>query len=474
MKNYRYFVDNKIYQSDLKIVGHDVHDGSEIGFVHSMPQSIMNGIFKKAHLAFLDYKNTPLLERVKLMKAWTKTLLERSDEMAQLMALEIGKSVNSGKKEILRSIDYINYTIEECLRLHPECYSGDANSSTDSKFGIFERYPLGVILAISPFNYPINLAISKIAPALIMGNTVVLKPPTAGTLSSTLLAKTLYDAGFKNNIFNLVVIKGRDAGNSLINNEKIKVINFTGSSKIGHMIAKESRFAQLIMELGGKDPALVLRDADLKLSAKKIIQGAFSYNGQRCTAIKRVLVDATIADDLVKYMQEEIQKLTIGSALDNCAITPVIDGKTLYLAQELIADTLEKGGKVVTGNKFENNLIYPTLIDHVNLDMRLAWEEPFAPLLPIIRLQNEEEMLRVANQSEYGLQASIFTNNLKFAFMLAKKIETGTVHINSFSERGPDYFPFTGIKDSGINVQGIRNALLSVSTTHGIVVHYNN
>ena len=474
MKNFEYFYGNKPYKSNTEIVINNPENNSPVGFAYGMNKSDIVELYKKAHHAFTCYRLTPLLERVKKMRKWAQILRERADELANLMVLEIAKNFNSSKKEVIRSAEYIEYTIEEYLRMHPQCYNSESVSATDHRYGIFERVPLGVILAIPPFNYPVNLAVSKLAPALITGNTVVMKPPTAGTLTSTLLAKTLHDAGFDNYIFNLAIIRGRDAGDVLVNNDIVKVVNFTGSSQIGHQLARDSHFATLIGELGGKDPALVLKDADCELAANKIVAGAFNYSGQRCTAIKRVFVHSDSAECLIDHLKTNINKLTVGSAASGAAIAHVIDSNTVQLVKKLVADATNKGAKVLLGNKYEGNLIYPTLVDNVTPDMDLAWVEPFAPILPILRVDDYDEMIKLANMSEYGLQASLFTNNLDLALSLGKKLDVGTVHVNSFSERGPDYFPFTGVKQSGINVQGIKNALLTVTTSHGIVLHYRD
>ena len=476
MKNFTFLKNNKTYQSETKIVINNPENNQPVGFVYGMNKSELNDVFAAAHKAFVCYQHTPLLKKVAMMKKWADILESRADEMAHVMSQEIAKGINSAKKEVIRSVDYIRLTVEQYLKMQPEAFTNDATTSdeTNKSIAFFERSPLGVILAISPFNYPVNLAVTKIAPALITGNTVVLKPPTVGCLTTTLLAETLHDAGFTNNIFNLAIIRGRDAGDSLVNNEHIKVINFTGSYHVGHNLAEKSKFAQLIMELGGKDPALVLNDADPNFTAKKIAAGAYSYSGQRCTAIKRVLVQDKIADELVKCIAQEVSKLTVGSASQNMQITPVVDHASVEITKKLLQDALDKGAKKITGGKITGNLIEPILVDHVTTEMDLATVEPFAPILPIMRINDPEQMIEIANASEYGLQAAVFTKDINFALALSKKIKAGTVHVNSFSERGPDYFPFVGIKHSGMNAQGVKNALLSVTTPHGIVIHYNS
>lgn len=204
-------------------------------------------------------------------------------------------------------------------------------------------------------------------------------------------------------------------------------------------------------------------DADLKEAAVQIISGAFSYSGQRCTAIKRVLVHENVADELVKILKAEVEKLSVGSPEHESTIVPLIDKASADFVEGLIDDAIQKGATVVTGNKRERNLIYPTLLDHVTGNMDVAWEEPFGPVVPIIRVKSDEEAIQVANKSEFGLQASIFTKDINRAFAIANKIETGSVQINGRTERGPDHFPFIGVKKSGMGAQGIRKSLESMT-----------
>ncbi len=251
------------------------------------------------------------------------------------------------------------------------------------------------------------------------------------------------------------------------------MISFTGSTDVGAQIANHSKMIPLVLELGGKDPAIVLADADIKKAAIKIAQGAFSYNGQRCTAIKRVIVDNKIADQLIEELKNIVTKYNVGSATDaNNNITPLISQASADYVKCLVDNALEQNATLVIGNKIEANLFWPTIIDNVTKDMKLYYDEPFGPVLPIIRFDNVEDAICIANDSQYGLQASLFTTNINYAMNLATKIETGSVNINSYSQRGPDHLPFLGIKNSGFGVQGITDSILSMTTLKGLVINY--
>ena len=225
------------------------------------------------------------------------------------------------------------------------------------------------------------------------------------------------------------------------------------------------------MELGGKDAAIVLEDADLDLTVNNIIAGGYSYSGQRCTAVKRILVMNSVADKLVEKLKEKISKLKMGNPLEveDVTIVPLIDN-TADFVMELIDDAKEKGATLVCGGHREGNLIEATLFDNVTTDMRLAWEEPFGPVLPIIRINDKDEAIKIANASKYGLQSSVFTRDINEAFYIANKLEVGTVHVNNKTERGPDHFPFLGVKSSGMGTQGIRYSIEAMSRPKATVI----
>ena len=396
------------------------------------------------------------------------------EELATIMMKEVGKAYQDAIKEVERTADLIHYTVEEAIHLSGESLNGEHfPGGSRSKLAVIERVPLGVVLAISPFNYPVNLAAAKLAPALITGNTVIFKPATQGSISGTKMIEALAKTNLPAGVLNLVTGKGSVIGDYLIEHDDIALVTFTGGTSTGERIAQKAKMIPLVMELGGKDPAIICEDANLELAAKQIVSGAYSYSGQRCTAIKRVLVHRSVADELVSLIQSEVEKLSVGSPEVNATIVPLIDEQSADFVQGLIDDALEKGATLVLGNKREENLIYPTLLDHVTKEMRIAWEEPFGPVLPIIRVDSQEEAIEIANASEYGLQASVFTQNLDKALTIARKLETGSIQINGRTERGPDHLPFIGIKKSGLGIQGVRRSIESMTREKVIILNIN-
>lgn len=448
-------------------------DDSLVGAVPAMTQEEVDVVIAASRRAHKTWRDVPLIERAKILGKAAALLLEHQEELANILVKEIAKDKKSSLSEVQRTADFILFTADAAKQLKGEMLTADAFPGYGkNKMSFVAREPLGTVLAISPFNYPVNLSVSKIAPALVGGNTVVLKPPTQGSISTLYMVKIFELAGLPKGVLNTITGRGSEIGDYIVKHPGIDFINFTGSSDVGKHISSISTMKPLLMELGGKDAAIVLEDADLKEAAENIVSGAFSYSGQRCTAVKRVLVEESVADELVTLIEERVQKLKVGSPWElDTVIVPLISNKAADFVWELIEEALSKGARLLVGHKREQNLIYPTLIDHVTVEMKLAWEEPFGPVLPIVRVKNMEEAIAIANASEYGLQSSVFTQNIDKAFHIANQLEVGTVQINNKTERGPDHFPFLGVKSSGMGTQGIRYSIESMTRPKAIVLN---
>lgn len=451
-------------------------DDSVIGEVPALSKEDVNSAIQLAKETFATWRNVPLNERAEVLYKAANLLLEEADRLTVLLMMEVGKDKKSAHSEITRTADFIRFTADTAKSIHGESIQGDTFSGFNKeKFAVVTREPVGVVLAISPFNYPINLATSKIAPALVAGNTVVFKPATTGSLCGIELVKVFEAAGLPKGVLNIVTGRGSEIGDYVVTHPDINFINFTGSTEVGSGISEKAHMVPLLMELGGKDAAIVLKDADLAFAAKNIIAGAFSYSGQRCTAVKRILVVNEVADRLIAYLKEEIQKLEVGNPLEKQVdVVPLISTKAADYVWDLIEDAKVKGAKLIYGGTREGNLIFPTLFDYVTTDMRVAWEEPFGPVLPILRVNNADEAVDLANQSEYGLQSSVFTENLSDAFHIASRLEVGTVQVNNKTERGPDHFPFLGVKKSGIGTQGIRYSIEAMTRVKATVINLSH
>lgn len=469
-KQYKNLVNGewKLSENDIKIYA--PANGEELGSVPAMSQEEVDFVYASAKAAQPAWRALSYAERAAYLHKVADILERDAEKIGEVLSKEVAKGIKAAISEVVRTADIIRYSAEEGLRLEGEVLEGGSfEAASKKKIAVVRREPLGLVLAISPFNYPVNLAGSKIAPALISGNVVALKPPTQGSISGLLLAEAFAEAGLPAGVFNTITGKGSIIGDYIVEHEAVNFINFTGSTPIGERIGKLAGMRPIMLELGGKDSAIVLEDADLKKAAKDIVGGGLSYSGQRCTAVKRVLVMDSVADKLVDLVRAEVEKLTIGMPEDNADITPVIDSGSADYIEGLVKDAEEKGATALTPYKREGNLIWPTVYDNVTTDMRLAWEEPFGPIMPIIRVSSVEEAIKISNESEYGLQASVFTNDFPLAFSIAEQLEVGTVHINNKTQRGTDNFPFLGAKKSGAGTQGIKYSIEAMTTVKSVV-----
>ncbi|CMX01137.1 NADP-dependent glyceraldehyde-3-phosphate dehydrogenase [Streptococcus pneumoniae] len=470
MTRYQNLVNGKWKSSEQEITIYSPINQEELGTVPAMTQTEADEAMQAARAALPAWRALSAVERAAYLHK-TAAILERDkEEIGTILAKEVAKGIKAAIGEVVRTADLIRYAAEEGLRITGQAMEGGGfEAASKNKLAVVRREPVGIVLAIAPFNYPVNLSASKIAPALIAGNVVMFKPPTQGSISGLLLAKAFEEAGIPAGVFNTITGRGSEIGDYIIEHKEVNFINFTGSTPIGERIGRLAGMRPIMLELGGKDAALVLEDADLEHAAKQIVAGAFSYSGQRCTAIKRVIVLESVADKLATLLQEEVSKLTVGDPFDNADITPVIDNASADFIWGLIEDAQEKEAQALTPIKREGNLLWPVLLDQVTKDMKVAWEEPFGPVLPIIRVASVEEAIAFANESEFGLQSSVFTNDFKKAFEIAEKLEVGTVHINNKTQRGPDNFPFLGVKGSGAGVQGIKYSIEAMTNVKSIV-----
>ena len=470
MTRYQNLVNGEWKSSEKEIKIYSPINQEELGTVPAMSQAEVDEAMQAARAALPAWRALAPVERAAYLHK-TAAILERDKQkIGTILAKEVAKGIKAAIGEVVRTADLIRYAAEEGLRITGQAMEGGGfEAASKNKLAVVRREPVGVVLAIAPFNYPVNLSGSKIAPALIAGNVVMFKPPTQGSISGLLLAKAFEEAGIPAGVFNTITGRGSEIGDYIIEHKEVNFINFTGSTPIGERIGRLAGMRPIMLELGGKDAALVLEDADLEHAAKQIVAGAFSYSGQRCTAIKRVIVLESVADTLATLLQAEVAKLTVGDPFDNADITPVIDNASADFIWGLIEDAQEKGAQALTPIKREGNLLWPVLFDQVTKDMKVAWEEPFGPVLPIIRVANVEEAIAFANESEFGLQSSVFTNDFKKAFEIAEKLEVGTVHINNKTQRGPDNFPFLGVKGSGAGVQGIKYSIEAMTNVKSIV-----
>lgn len=449
-------------------------DGKLMGRIQQVTFSEIDKVIEKAIIAQKEWKRIPMITRAKYLHLAADWIREHEQQLTALLIQEIGKTHAEAKDEILRSADMISYFANGALSLTGEQLSGDAFPGYDqTKMAIIERVPLGVIVAIAPFNYPVNLSVSKIAPALITGNAVIFKPPTYGSISSLYLTEIFRNVGLPQGLLSTVTGSGEAIGDYLVTHPKINMVTFTGSSAVGKHIAQEIGMIPILFECGGNNPALVLPDADMQATATDIVKGAFSYSGQRCTAIKYVLGLPPTIDELLPLVVKRTQELMqMGDPRDEeNNLGPVITQEAATEIEKRILQAKAAGAKLEYGGKCKGRYIEPTILSAVRPSMELIHTETFGPVVGFMKVDAIHQAIDIINSSNYGLQASIFTTDEGAGIKLAQLLDVGTVQINSKPQRGPDHFPFLGVKASGIGVQGIRYTLESMTRPKPIVLN---
>lgn len=402
-------------------------------------------------------------ERIKHVEGFASRMQEVRDQVVKLLMWEVGKTLVDSEKEFDRTIDYIRATIDALKDL-------DRTSSRFVKeqgvIGQIRRAPLGVVLCMGPFNYPLNETFTTLIPALIMGNTVIFKPPKLGVLLHRPLLKAFRDS-FPSGVVNTVYGEGRDVVGPLMASGKIDVLAFIGSSRVADILKKQHpqpHRLRCVLGLEAKNPAIVLPDADLELAVKECVLGSLSFNGQRCTALKILFVQREVVDPFLEKFSNAVERLKCGMPWEEgVALTPLPEpGKTEYLAG-LIEDALAKGARVVNpeGGTVFQTFVKPAVIYPVRPDMRLYQEEQFGPLVPVCAFDRIEEPLQYVVESHYGQQVSIFgADPGKVAALVDVLVnQVCRVNLNSQCQRGPDTFPFTGRKDSAEGTLSVSDAL---------------
>jgi glyceraldehyde-3-phosphate dehydrogenase [NAD(P)+] len=450
----------------------DVHSPVD-GSVVARAQSASHEDVAKAATSAKENKgirDLPAIERIEIFNCAAGLIDEHKDELSRILQYEAGKTAKDAIGEVAATMHRLKLTMEEARKIFGDYVPGDWSIDTVGKMALVIREPIGVIAAISPFNYPLYIASSKIIPALLAGNSVIAKPSSSNPISATLLVRILEAAGIPSGSLNLITGSGEDMGDALITSEMVDMINFTGSTPVGKRISQLEVMKKLHLELGGKAYALVLEDADLPMAAEKCVSGSLKYSGQRCDAISAILALQPIADELSSMIVKELDRWKLGDPRDPSAtMGPVISPKAAERIHGMVMDAIDKGADLLRGGKYQGTYYEPTVLDNVPIYADIAKEETFGPVVTIIRPKDEDEALRIAKASKYGLESCIFTNTFYRMWRVAKALEVGWVTINDFPSHGVGYFPFGGIKDSGMGREGIGYSIDEMTNLKTVV-----
>ena len=406
--------------------------------------------------AFRDWRATPAPARGRVVARAARIMEEEKESLAQLLVREEGKTIAEARGELQRAINVAEFCAGESRRMNGETIP----SELPLNFAYTIKQPHGVVACITPWNFPVAIPVWKIAPALVAGNTVVFKPATVTPATAARICEIFAEAGIPKGVLNLIIGSGSEAGDEIVNHRAVRAISFTGSNSVGISLYEQAarRGIRVQCEMGGKNPVVIMEDADLDLAVESTAQGAFGSTGQRCTATSRAVVVDDVADEFVERIAARARSMRIGDGSDPASeVGPVVDSsqfKSVLSYMDIGKEdgaTLVCGGEPASGSGLRKGyFIQPTVFDRVTPDMRIAREEIFGPILSVLRVRNFEEAMLVANDSEYGLSSSIFTNDAARIFRFVDEIETGMTHINSPTTGGEAHVPFGGSKATGI------------------------
>src|SRR5947209_2746214 len=408
-----------------------------------------------AAAAFRSWSQTPAPARAEIILRVGLLLEERKEEFGRLVTCEMGKVLDEGKGDVQEGIDMAKYIAGEGRRMFGETVPSELRE----KFGMLVRQPIGIVGLITPWNFPFAIPTWKTFPALLCGNTVVFKPAEDTPACATALVELFEEAGLPPGVLNLVTGYGPEAGAPIVDDARVRMISFTGSSVVGREIASRGGHGlkKVMLELGGKNPQIVMPDADLDLALEGVLWGAFGTTGQRCPAPSRLLVHDAIADEFTDSLMARTRNLKVGFGLDpNVDVGPLINGEQLETVSEyteigkIEGATLALGGTVLAdGDLAKGNYYAPTIFTDVNYRMRIAQEEIFGPTLSVLRVSSYEEAVMVANSTPYGLSSSIYTQNVNLAFRAVQELEAGITYVNAPTIGAEIQLPFGGVKATG-------------------------
>ncbi len=412
-----------------------------------------------------DYKpSLSRYERQEILFKIANIINSRKDELSDLITLESGLCKKDSLYEVGRAYDVYSLAAQQAIIDDGEIFSCDITPQGKNRKIFTQREPLTAISAITPFNHPLNMISHKIAPAIATNNCIICKPAEKTPLTALLLADIIYDAGLPKEMLSIITGLPGDLGDEFIRNENIELITFTGGVPFGKYIAENAGYRRIILELGGNAPLIVMDDADLDKAAEMAVAGGTKNSGQRCTAVKRVLVMENIADEFAKLVAYKASKIKYGDPMDlNMDLGTVIDEEAAILFENRVNDAVDNhGAKLLYGNIRDGALYSPTVLDNVAWDCQLVMEETFGPVIPIIRCKNIDEIIKIANGTKFGLSTGVCTNNLNHINRFIAELRTGTVNIWEVPGYRIEMSPFGGIKDSGLGYkEGVIEAMKS-------------
>jgi acyl-CoA reductase-like NAD-dependent aldehyde dehydrogenase len=432
------------------------YDGTITGSVYMASESDLDDAIAAAERGFQITRKLPTHKRADILRNLYELMKANFDKLVDLMIMEGGKNRKTAITEMARALQTILISSEETKRIGGEVFSIDWTPAGENRQGFTRRAPIGIVLAITPFNYPINLACHKIGPAIAVGNSLILKPPEQTPLSSVLLAELILEAGFPPEAFSMVPCYGQRAERMVLD-PRVAMLSFTGSARVGWMLKGKAGRKKVALELGGNAGAIVHKDANMDLALAQTVSGSFANAGQNCISVQRILIHRDIFETFTDRFIEGVGKLKVGDPRDpDTDIGPLISVKDAQRVESWVDEALAAGATRLYGGQRNGAMFPPTVLSDIKPDMKVACEEVFAPVVTLSPYADWDEAIATINNTEYGLQAGIFTNDMKLIMDAWDRVEVGGLQVNQVSTFRVDHMPYGGIKASGFGREGVK------------------
>jgi glyceraldehyde-3-phosphate dehydrogenase (NADP+) len=411
-------------------------------------------------------------DRSKILRRAAELLLERSEDLARTISLEEGKILAESRLEVSRAAETLDVSAEEAKRIAGEMIPLDAAPGGAGKLGFTLRVPCGVVAAITPFNFPLNLVCHKVGPALAAGNAVLIKPASNTPLSALKLVEVLLTAGVPESAIACVTGPGGELGAAICRDERIRKISFTGSVDVGKAICQAAGLKRVTMELGSNSPVIIMDDADLELAAQAVATGGYANAGQVCISTQRILAMDRIGDDFLDALKPKVAALKEGDQLaDETRLGPMVREADARRVEEWIDEAVTAGARTVIGGKRRGAVCPATILDRVDPNLRISREELFGPAVAVTRCSSVDEAIRLANDTRFGLAAGVFTRDLDRALRFVRDVDAGNLHVNWSSQWRADLMPYGGLKESGFGKEGPKYAIREMTEEKMVVLH---
>lgn len=454
------FLAGKWVGSNKEMEVRDPQDNSLISTVPAANEEDVLYTIKEAEEGACISAKIPTHERINIINRAADWIHEHKEDYAYTIAREGSKTIKEARKEVGRCIETLRISAEEARRINGETISFDQMTGSENRVGYYLRFPIGVVVAITPFNDPLNLVAHKVGPAIASGNSIIVKPAPTTPLSALMLAKAFEKAGLPPKVLSVITGYPSDMGESLITHPSIRMISFTGGLASGEAIMKKAGLKKFSMELGSNSPTIVLEDADLEDAVDSTVSGAFWAAGQNCLGVQRIFVEKGIYNNFIDRFINRTLMYQVGDKLcEDTDMGPMISEEEAKRVESWVNEAIEKGANLLCGGKREGSFYYPTVLDNIPENCKLATEEVFGPVVTIYSISDLDTAILKSNNVNFGLQAGIFTRNIDKAFEAVDKLDVGGVMINDSSDYRIDAMPFGGVKGSGLGREGVKFAI---------------